>query len=256
MLGRIRRFFRSRRPVVVNCYTHQGFMYEHSQIRPTKEFSPKWLRDIPAKLPIVDDELVEGKTLRLCSGLNQLLDTGYIIPMWADLKVRLGDRSHAQYKWALSDESLGAVIHPPEQRGEYLPDTEYSHLKLDNQWTLHCDEPIRFAMIDNTWMWDKPDDVVIPAGILDFHYQHGLNVNIFFKRGDDDKTVFIPHGQPLAQLIPLTDRKVVFKHHLVTVDEYRKLDSLGGIIKFHGSEYKKRSNKSYCPYSSESGVKK
>ena len=249
MLGKLRSFFRRNKPVYIDCYTTHGFIYEHAQPRPAKEFTPKWLKDIPVKLPVDGDGLSEGKTIRMCSGLNQLLDSGFIIPMWCDFKVKLGDKTHTHYKWLMSAEQLQASLHPAEQRGSYLPETEYSHVKLDNYWNFQCDEPIKFAMIDNTWMWDKPDDVIIPAGVIDFHYQHGAHVNIFFKRGDEDKEIFIKHGQPLVQLVPLTERPVVFRYHLLTEPEMRKINSLSGIIKFIGSEYHKRKNPKYCPYS-------
>jgi hypothetical protein len=130
-----------------------------------------------------------------------------------------------------------------------MPANQYSHLKLQSYWSLHCDEPVKFAWIQNDWMWDKPDEVIIPPAILDFHSQHACHVNMMLPRGSEEKVIKINHGKPMAQLIPITDRKVVFKHHLVKSDEYQKLLSFGGVIKFHGSQYHKRQNERKCPFS-------
>jgi hypothetical protein len=105
------------------------------------------------------------------------------------------------------------------------------------------------------WNFNTNDtsEFIIPPAVVDFHYQHGNNINLFIKT--DVKSEFLfPHGQPMAHLMPLTERKIVLKHHLLSYDEYNKFSAKQSLITFTG-KYKKvkrilraKEKESKCPF--------
>jgi hypothetical protein len=93
---------------------------------------------------------------------------------------------------------------------------------------------------------------VLP-GVIDFKYQHATNVNFVAPRG---KRFQMTAGMPLAQLIPLTDKEVDLRLHMIDPTKIDDLRIKNSFYPFFTGSYKKmkklinekEKNKSKCPF--------
>ena len=243
----IKNIFKSKDTVKLTCYTSSVATYKHASIAKTREYIPSWYRSIPSDAGKLG--LLSKRNMRLCAGFNDLFQSGFVIPLWSDIRISTGKKGTLEYDWQFSDMVSHAEIHPPEQRGSYLPEDKYAHIKMVTPWKFHCDEDIKFTFMQNHWVFDSPENVIIPSAVIDFKYQHAANVNMIIPRKDDDFTFDIPFGTPVAQLIPMTDKKVELDLRLVTPDEFNGIETASANTTFRGTYYSKKKNKRQngCP---------
>jgi hypothetical protein len=104
-------------------------------------------------------------------------------------------------------------------------------------------------------VWHQGDNIgkftVLP-GIIDFKYQHSINVNTFFEYIPGTvRQVMLETATPLVHMIPLTEDDVEIRCHEVSTDEYNRMNH--NITKFKGS-YRDRkvqlntNEPSKCPF--------
>ena len=242
-------FKRFQKPIILDCYTCDSSAFNTSKIQPATKFLPDWWKQIP-KYNSEPGSLAIYPTMKGCSGFTDLFKTGFILPLWSDVAIEVGAIGTEYYRYQFSDKVSSAVSHAPDQRGSAYPVTNYLHLKLISPWLLSCDEPINFMFTDPVWTRDDPTQFTTLPGILEFVYQKGTNINLLFKRPPETIVQTLHFGQPLAQLVPLTERRVELKHHLISDAEYRSLKNIGTNVTFLG---KYRANKQSikangCPF--------
>ena len=99
-----------------------------------------------------------------------------------------------------------------------MPPEHFQHLKLTSPWLLRCDEDINFLFFDPFWPSYEGEEVaIIPPGLLNFKHQPGTNINMFIRKlPDEARTVELKFNTPLVFITPLTERKVILRHHLVS----------------------------------------
>jgi len=207
----------SRKTLVLNFYTDRKEVFDLAKpIKASKAF-PDWWKDLPKEMP--GDPITPMSTMKRCIGFTELYNNGFILPMWSDLNIDVGPIGTTGARWCYADMKSGAGNHPAEQRGNYLPDTQYQHLKLTSPWHAVCDEDVKWAYFQPTWNFNNPETLVIPPAVIDFKYQTNLNVNLFLVRTDQAKMHNFLFGQPMAHIVPLTERPVEYRFNLVTKEE-------------------------------------
>jgi hypothetical protein len=138
--------------------------------------------------------------------------------MWSDLTVYVEPAMRDGYAWKFADNRSKVTHHDEFQRGDFMPSEHFQHIKLGSPWHLKCKEDINFLFFDPFWPSYEGEEVaIIPPGLLSFQHQQGTNVNMFIRKlPDEARTVEIKFNTPLVFLTPLTERKVVLRHHLVS----------------------------------------
>ena len=71
--------------------------------------------------------------------------------------------------------------------------------------------------IGTEWSFENYNFRILP-GIVNFHYQTSSNIFLVARKGVTDQFQ-IPMGHPLAQFVPLSDKKVKIHNHIVTEQE-------------------------------------
>jgi hypothetical protein len=147
-----------------------------------------------------------------------------------------------------------AVPHPGWQRGSFLPEREFSHLKLVSPWLGFSTSDIKWQLLQCIWNTENPHDVIIPPGILEFKHQHAINVNAFFRKTDTVRVHSLAFGSPAIQLLPITEREVSVRCHVVSREEWQRRNAAARSISFSGT-YKKykdaaaKREQRKCPFS-------
>jgi hypothetical protein len=159
-------------------------------------------------------------TLKQCTGINELYKHGAIIPMWLDFIAQ--PREAMQNKSAIGDTASLMDFnlltwHPKVQYPGLLEN--YIHVKFFGRWNVVEKTGIKFIWMGATYnLNNQNENFMVPPAITFFDTQIQTNLNIFIK--NDVNNFSIHAGTPIVQIIPLTEKKVDYKCHLVSEKEY------------------------------------
>lgn len=217
-------------PVYVDCYTDRKDVYDYAKIQPATRFYPNWWKRLKNKFG-VDDEQNPGLearyagSMRHCMGFTELFRAAFCIPLWSDLRITVGPVGSNFHRWLFADKQSAAGVHSEKQRGDFLPNSHFQHLKLQTPWLLKCSEEVKFVFLDPSWTWgNEITDLIIPPGIIEFKYQAATNINMLIPRDAALPKMFdLKYGTPLAFLVPMTERRVILRHHLVSREKFALL---------------------------------
>jgi hypothetical protein len=234
-------FFKKSKTVVVDMYTHRPEVLRHAQVQPAGANKPKWWK----MLPSLPDDRTDLKNMKACAGFNDLYSRGFMMPMWSDVILEFGEIGKDWWEYKYADGVSDGTFHGEESRQGWVKDTEYQHMKFNSPWLAKTDEHIDFMYTNMAYENSDPLDWFVMNGILNFKHQSALNINIIAKREDKPKQLFFKFQQPIVMLVPLTDRKVVFRHHLVSQEEWLNIEAeRNNQVTFQRKYYKK----SKCPF--------
>jgi hypothetical protein len=235
--------FFKRKKIVIDAFTYSSVAYNVFPIEKAIKFTPDYWK----KLPVSQTEKTlqgiqyEQPTLKRCDGFKSLYTNGFIVPLWTDIILEsLGD------SWAFkcADDNTGITYHPAKQMGEGLQ--QLHHAKILSPWIFKEKTGVNFLWMEPTWnSIDYNYNLRVVPGVLDFKYQVGVNINVFFPK--------IPHrieldaGIPIAHLIPLSENEIDIRNHLISKEEYEKIKSIDYKFAFIGG-YKKKIDKMKCPF--------
>lgn len=215
-------------PIYLDCYTSNPNAYKAARISSASNYLPPWWKRL---LPAVDRPMREdvpnfnhpAPTMRGCVGFIDLFKKSFCMPMWSDLVVHVEPAMEEGYAWKFADNFSSLSHHGAFQRGDFMPPEHFQHIKLDSPWNLHCDEGINFLFFDPFWpSYEGEETIIIPPGVLNFKHQMGTNVNMFIRKlPDQARNVEIKFNTPFVFLMPLTERKVILRHHLVSKEYLR-----------------------------------
>lgn len=250
MFGFISRFFKRRKPIVINCYTYRPDVFYHAPIVYAKKTKPKWFSNLPKKPEIDHDTLYTRINMRHCTGVSNFITRGIVIPLWSTFRIELSGVGSTQFRYRFADEKSNADYHDTGQRGEYLPEDKYQHIKMISPWSFTCDEDVDFISVSPYYYQDDPFEYTIMTGVLNFMRQPTTNVNLIFNKSTNAKIVDIEADTPIMQLIPLSDRNVEIRNHLVTVDEYNQITESRRSIRYFNADFaKSQANPNrQCPF--------
>jgi hypothetical protein len=214
--------------ITVDCFTSNPMVYNNYRIDKASKFFPDEIKQMPNYINLRKSHNPESKlmedipTIRLCTGIKDLFTHGYILPSWVDFTIEVTKDGVLSHKDNLTPVDNNDLYHHHNrmQYGSGLY-TDRIHVKLMPPWHLAEKTGIKFTWNMCDWhRTDTADDIRILSGVLDFKYQHQVNVNAFLRR---DSMISYSAGDPLVHLIPITDKKVVFKYHLVDLYEYNSM---------------------------------
>ena len=226
-------FFIKPKKIVLDCFTSRPEVYTYAPIQNSNKVFPDWWKQLPSKT----------MNMKYCWGFNQFFANGVTLNLWSDMSLISGVNNATNTEeigWGFSDRTTNITQHDSSQMGSYLDDKKYRHLKIVTPWQFKCKEDINWVFIQNTWAFDEPDSIIIPPGILEFKYQSTVNINTlvnidFYK--NKQKKIF-NFGTPLVNIIPMSDRKVEIKNHLVSEQEYANIARLSSISLSYHNKYK------------------
>jgi len=224
------------RPVVLDLYTTRQDVIKYSHPLPASKVHPEWWKALPKEVGRGNNMLGGLRTMKHCLGFTELFKHGIFLPLWTDLEIEVGPIGSGQARWQFADLRSVLAVHPEIQRGSYLPDTHYLHLKLDSSWKAVCNEDVSWLFLQPSWNFEQPERQIIPSAAIDFKYQCGTHINMFIPRTQQTETLSFAQGQPILHLLPITERRVEYRTHLITQEEY---DNLGVPNLWFTDTYKK-----------------
>lgn len=226
-------FLFKKNTVVLDCFTYDPAVFDVCKVDYSKKFFPDWWKALPTKTnKIIPNSLgleFEQSTIRRCVGLNSLFNRGLMIPMWSDLKFKVLNDNFSHY-FSSHSEMSGLERHPREQYGPAFDN--FVHAKLLTPWVFKENTGVSFAWTQPSWnLVHHKNNFLVPPAVVDFKYQHATHVNMFLPKGDNE--FMINCGEPVVHLIPLTEKNLVIKRHLISQADWASIiSSKGSGVKF------------------------
>lgn len=211
-------FIFKRKKVVLDCFTYDKNLYDYYQIDKASNFYPNWFKNLEKDY---QDNLVRPSTIKRCVGILDTYKTGFIFPMWSDLIIKIQDGS---YQWLFAHNKSIADVSDHRQWNSYINPQEYGHLKINSIWRIKSKQDIKFYFTHPYWNHNPINSYSIVSGMLNFKYQFNTSINMFIDL-KENRTIEIKQGTPLIHLMPLTEKEIVLKHHIISYEEYHN-DSL------------------------------
>lgn len=205
-----------RRKAIVTAYTHDPNHYEFYKLRKATSNIPNWFKDTASEYELdVNGIRMPVPTIKRCPAVISTLSKGVLIPCQTDVII---ESTEGNPRWVTPNASAAERIKEfsIQQKGAY----DVGHIKIDSSWILEETTGIDFVLTDAYYSnFNAPWRIA--TGVLDFKYQHCLNINIAMPR---DTPQFTIHANtPLAILYPMTEKQVEFEHKLVSKDEWDTL---------------------------------
>jgi len=231
--------FFKRKKIILECFTNREELITDAPIDYAFKYTPEWWKSLP-KPCVKPKEMFANNNMRHCPGFVELYKHSIAIPLWSDLKVNIGGNNTEPYAyaWQYADRRSKVEVHPTAQRGAYLPEKEYQHLKLITPWALRTNRNIKWAWFGATWNLGDPKNVLIPPGIDEYYNQHSATINMFVPRTHTDTEFILPFRSPLVFITPMSEHKVQVKHIVLSNEEFERMQTSGNYTpKFFNSYY-------------------
>lgn len=210
-------FFHRKSKIYLDCFTTSSTVFNFTPPVKTSKTFPEWWINLPKKIPVFDyttsdyvHPTLHTTNMRTCYGFVELFKKGLIIENFFDINIKTTE-DNIRYMY---EGGFPPQTHPSYQLGDGFKN--YYHLKINNPWLFSEKTGVHFLLIGASWHLENYD-FIIPPGVLRFDIQASANINMFFPKKNN--MFSIPKGQPLAQIIPLSEKKLVIRKHLITKDE-------------------------------------
>lgn len=215
---RIKMFSRSNK-ITIDLFTHRQDVYDYARPLESKHFIPQWWKDLHGVVQ-EKDKFSPTSTMKHCKGFIDQFMAGFMVPMWTDMLFETSPIGQSDYRWEFSDHMSTGVVHQSMLRGDFLSDREFSHLKIMVPWVIECSDPdIKWILQQPSWNM-KGMPYITPSGVVSFKHQHSCHVNIFALKKDTPSKFMIEAGHPILQLIPMSNKKIDIRCHVVSKEEY------------------------------------
>ena len=240
--------FSRNKKVVVDAYTRHEDIRTSYPIETSAKFLPEWWVKAPSSITL--DGYVPSPTLKTCSGLTDLYTKGLILPLWTDIAIKV--ESNKSYSWRCADETSSISVHAEHQWDMFADPTKYGHLKIACEWAVSTKENIDWVLMAPYWNTTLSEPYSIPPGIVNGFYkpvplQTQLMLDI-----STPTSFMLTAGTPLVQIIPLTEKRIDLRRHVVSEEEFYKLTNYRK-AKFihrhkHNIKMQSETNKPKCPF--------
>jgi hypothetical protein len=223
------------RPITLDAYTEHAGVYYHNPVVKSTQIYPEWWKSLKSHCNVTTENspiVTPMATIKVCEGLLDMYKNMFTIPLWTDLILKYDEHGNFGWKSSAEDTKIG---HHPTGQFDHEEFNDLIHMKITVPWVLQEKSGINFQLFYSDW--NKPSDMFkfrIPGGVLNYKYQCGANCNMWLpKKVNADINLYA--GEPLLNLMPLTERKVILKTHLISLKEMKDMsDKFAYSSKFHG----------------------
>lgn len=230
-------FFIKKSEVIFDTFTSNEQAYKYYSIQKASEFFPSSIKTAPSKY--LDYTKFEQSTLKRCVGVLEYYKHGFILPLWTDIEFKFNESVKGVYNWRAAS-NIELASHNPQQWDFYTEKDKVTHIKITSPWSFKCKEDIRFLWQRPYWNFNPFENHSFPSAIIEYKYQRATELNLFLDVNSDN--IFLKANTPMAHIIPLTDKQIVIKNHLVSEEEYKKISNFNRKSTFANAYYDNKKN--------------
>jgi hypothetical protein len=241
-------FFLRRSTIVVDCFINNEQIGELYPIQPTNKFIPSWWKKLPNSISTLNENNIKipVSTMKYCAGFNNLYSTGIVIPMWTDFFI---NNSNDNQEYQFADRVTDLTQHDIVQFDDCFKN--HFHIKITSPWKLKEKTGVNWIFTELFYNLNNSLDTHrIMPGIVEYKYQSTTNINILIKKADGSRLYFSA-GDPMVHLIPLSEKKVKIKTHIISTEEYNKKFNYNPstfLNTYHKTKKIMQNNEKKCPF--------
>lgn len=211
--------FFKKQQFVVDCFTDDIVAYEKYPIAHAKNFYPEWLKKTSSSYQSVTKNYlnVEMSTIKRCPGLLDTYKSGFIIPMWSDL---IFESTTNGFSYQFADNKSFIESHAKEQWQTFADPLLFNHIKMRTPWLIKSNKNIDCNFAYPFWNHSLHTDYFFPSAIINYKYQRSTNINMFIHA---QSKFTLNAGQPIVHVMPLTEKELVIKTHLISTVEMHQM---------------------------------
>jgi hypothetical protein len=221
-------FFFKKKEIVLDCFTHVPYAYDYAKIDSSLNYIPEWFKNTPkVEKDENGNQIPELVTIKNCVAFIELYKKGIVIPSWfsMDLKINTDSNTEKQpVEWEASNDMVHTRnSHHPDQFKRYAG-PHGGNVKISSPWAFKTQEEIYFTWTQPTWsLRNFTGSLTLLPAVVNYKYNHSTEINYFVEEKPQVQELTIPPLTPLVMLHPMTERTVVIKNHLVTLDEFNRI---------------------------------
>jgi len=240
-------FLFKKKTITVDAFTPLDQVQEFFEIKRAIEYAPEWWKKLPNSYTENTPQGIDIKlsTMKRCAGFIDLYTKGFIMPMWVDTVIKTF--ADGTYTYVTANGSQFISTHDPRQSGELANST--MHLKIGTPWLFKEKTGVNFLFTEPMWnnIATRPSVRTVP-GVVNYKYQHSTHVNLLLPK--QNQQIEFNAGEPLTHIIPITEDNVQVVCHLVSEEEYLKINSnrLGIFFQKKYDKLKAIQDKKSCPF--------
>jgi hypothetical protein len=244
-------FFFKKNEVVVDAFISERYAhaYDYAPIDYAEKFIPDWWKKLPKAELDFETMGRKKESMKTCAGFIDHMSRGLIIPIWSDLMLRTDYPD--TYKFQFSDGISNCESHATRQRGSFQSDR--INIKIISPWLLKSEKNVSFTFLPTFWNNDIKPNYDLAIGTTNFYYQNSTHMNLLINPGEK---ISLNFGKPMLHIIPLTEKKIKLKRHLVTDDEWTRHNKRMIGMSFTSAYFKLKKHRekmeikeSKCPFS-------
>jgi hypothetical protein len=236
----------------VDCFVSNATVYNNFRIDQASKFYPDPIKTYPKKIDVKASQDPSSKlvsnvpTIKMCNGITDLFANGFILPAWHQFSIEMTDQGNCILASAGSHfQAVMVENHPRVQYGDSLYQG-YTHAKLISPWLVKEKSGVKFTWNMCDWhRTDNAQNVRTLSAVVDYKYQVYTNVNMFIRNGS---IVSYEAGDPLAHMIPISDKRVKLHHHLIDVEDWHRMRIEYELHSSYPNHRKLKYNDSKCPF--------
>lgn len=243
-------FFFTKKPIVLDCFTAEAHAFEFAPPQKGTKFFPDWWK----ALPLPDEEFAFEATkthinMRHCVGFVDMFRKAVALPLWSDIAVQVHFDPNVGFRYEYADGRSTASAHPSDQHKGFMPPHAGQHVKLESPWRFKTSESVEWVATPSTFNVNSLDYTLLP-GVVNFKYWHGTHAQFVFARKPQEVATYnLRHGMPLYMYIPMSERPVDIRRHLVSAEELNQIKNVH--FKFSKSGMATRKLRQTCPISTK-----
>lgn len=215
-----------RKEIVVECFITDSIINELYPIEKSVNFYPDWWKNLPKTVNLKSNVgnsqtlTTPAGTMKYCDGFVNLFNSGFIIPLWSDVSIK-STPTGIVYRFSTANEETKIITHPQHQHGKQYFEN-YNHGKIECPWYVREKTGVKFHFIQPMWnQLQYLSDIHILPGTVDYKHNHRCHINALFEK--NSKNIILTAGMPIAQILPLSEKRLKIKTYAVGEEEYKKL---------------------------------
>lgn len=211
--------------------TTRAGLIETFPIVEARDLLPSWYKSMPIsydnpRMCPIKSIVRASPTIKGCMGVNDLLHSGFIVPSWQDLSLivypdgRFNINPSPGYPESVH---VHDIQQAPSTFGKCVI------FKLLSPWHLKSDN--KFYISGVPYHHPLSINYFVTPGIIGFKYQENLNMFVVAPLKSEPYEILIKAGQPLLQLLPMTEDDVPLE---LTYDPNYKPYAMSSSFIVHG----------------------
>jgi len=232
-------FFKKKLKLTFSCSPDYYTAFELYKPTYAAEFSPPWLKNIPALIHEKDERgvVIPRASIKRCAGLQWTLTNGFILPLWTDICLVINPDGTFGYQCA--DLKTSILSHPSTQIPGFY--NGYTNLKIISPWAIKSSHEVKFYWTSPYYYYDLPTKYVLAPGIMEYKFNHSTNINLFLPVQDKPYQFMLNAGDPIVHMIDTNFTKFDVTYELLKdpLEFYSKYN-FNSDTSFVGQYFKRR----------------